>query len=191
MKLMASLFLATYPDANSPKIAANAVALVKQIDAALHAVAVNVDIPDVSNALSSYLLDLPNKIREVEATSRKCGKVLLEAITKEAAKSGVTLTTQELAAPPALMGDVAAKQSRYFDFCLVGWAPDNQTARMLPRRYCSVRGDRSASSRRYGCRCPWPCRHRLGRQPCGGAGCCRRAAVPRARLEGYGCDCDR
>ncbi|QPC92902.1 universal stress protein [Mesorhizobium sp. INR15] len=131
MKLMASLSLATYPDASSSKIAANAVALVKQIDAALHAVAINVDIPDVSNALSNYLLDLPYKIQEVEATSRKRGKDLLEAVIQEAAHAEVTLSTQELAAPPALMGDVAAKHSRYFDVCLVGWAPANQTARML------------------------------------------------------------
>ncbi len=131
MKLMASLSLATYPDANSPKIAANAVAVVKKIDAALHAVAIDVDIPDVSNALSNYLLDLPYKIQEAEATSRKRGKALLDAISQEAARAGVTLTTQELTAPPALMGDVAAKHSRYFDVCLVGWAPDNLAARML------------------------------------------------------------
>lgn len=131
MKLMASLSLATYPDASSSRIAANAVALVQQIDAALHVVAINVDIPDVSNALSKYLLDLPYKIQEVEATSRKSGKDLLKAVTQEAARGGVTLTTQELTAPPALMGDVAANHSRYFDVCLVGWAPAKQTARML------------------------------------------------------------
>ena len=131
MKLVASLSLATYPDANSSKIVANAVALVKQIDAALHAVAIDVDIPDVSNALSSYFLDLPHQIQEAEATSRKRGSDLLEAIAQEAARSGVTVTTQELTAPPALMGDVAAKHSRYFDLCLVGWEPANQTARMI------------------------------------------------------------
>lgn len=131
MNLVASLSLATYPDANSSKIAANAVALVKQIDAALHAIAIDVDIPDVSNALSSYFLDLPHKIQEAEATSRKRGSDLLEAIAQEAARSGVTITTQELTAPPALMGDVAAKHSRYFDLCLVGWASTNQTARMI------------------------------------------------------------
>jgi nucleotide-binding universal stress UspA family protein len=123
--------MATYPDANTPKIASNAVALARNIDAALHAVAINVDIPDVSNPLSTYLLDLPYKIAEVEATSRKHGKALLEAIIQEAARGGVTLSTQELTAPPALMGDVAAKHSRYFDISLVGWAASNQTARML------------------------------------------------------------
>ncbi|TIW15410.1 MAG: universal stress protein, partial [Mesorhizobium sp.] len=60
MNHIASLSLTTYPDPTPPKIAANAVAVVKQIGAALHAVAITVDIPDVSNALSSYLLDLPN-----------------------------------------------------------------------------------------------------------------------------------
>lgn len=130
MKLMACLALATYPEANTAKVASNAVALARQVGAALHAVVVDVDIPDVSNALSSYLLDLPSKIREVEATSRKCGKILLEAVAKEASQGAVTLTTQEIAAPPALMGDAAAEQSRYFDLSLVGLAADNPTARM-------------------------------------------------------------
>ena len=130
MKLMTSLCLATYPEANSPAIAANSVAVVKQLGSTLHAIAVNVDIPDVSNALSSYLLDLPSKIREVEATSRKYGKTLLEAVAREASQGAVTLTTQEIAAPPALIGEAAARQGRYFDLCLVGLAPDNQTARM-------------------------------------------------------------
>ncbi|WP_165779527.1 universal stress protein [Mesorhizobium sanjuanii] len=130
MKLMAVLCLATYPEANSPAVAVNAVAVAKQLGSTLHAIAVNVDIPDVSNALSSYLLDLPTKIREVEATSRKHGKALLEAVAKEASRGAVTVTTQEIAAQPALMGDEAAKQCRYFDLCLVGMASGNQTARM-------------------------------------------------------------
>lgn len=131
MKFMASLSLATYPEASSPKIAANAVAFVKQIDAALHAVAINVDIPNVSNALSRLLLDLPNKIHEVEATSRKSGRELLEAVAKEAAQNGVSLTTQEMTAPPASMADVAVMQARYSDLCLLGWAQDNPTARII------------------------------------------------------------
>ena len=130
MKLITCLPLATYPEANTVKIASNAVALARQVGAALHTVVVNVDIPDVSNALSSYLLDLPAKIREVEATSRKRGKILLEALAKEASQHDVTLTTEDVAAPPALMGDVAAERCRYFDLSLVGMAADNPTARM-------------------------------------------------------------
>lgn len=130
MKPIASLCMATYPEANTPKIALNAVAVAKHIGATLHAIVINVDIPDVSNALSKYLLDLPYKIQEIEATSRKRGKVLLEAIAHEATRTGVILATRELTAPPALIGDAAAEQCRYFDIGLVGWASDNETARM-------------------------------------------------------------
>lgn len=128
MKLSECLSLATYPEANAPKIASNAVSLARQMTAALHGVAVNVHIPDVSNALSRYLLDLPGKIREVTATRRKCGKTLLEAVANS--QGDVTLTTQEIAAPPALIGEVATKQCLYFDLRLVGLAADNPTARM-------------------------------------------------------------
>lgn len=129
MKFIASLFLVTYPDANSPEIASNAVALAKQINAALHIVVVNVDIPNVSNALSNLLFDLPGKIREAEATSRKCGRDLLEVTEAEAAKAEVSLTKEELTAPPALMADIAVRQALYFDLCVLGWAQDNPTAR--------------------------------------------------------------
>ena len=130
MKLMTCLPLVTYPEANTAKVASNAVALARQVGAALHAVVLDVDIPDVSNALASYLLDLPSKIREAEATSHKRGKILLEVVAKEAAQDKLPLTTHVIAAPPALMGDVAAEQCRYFDLSLVGLAADNPTARM-------------------------------------------------------------
>ena len=52
MKMQAILPLVTYPDANSDAVAANAVAVAAYLGADLHAVALNADIPDVSNALS-------------------------------------------------------------------------------------------------------------------------------------------
>ncbi|RWM08748.1 universal stress protein [Mesorhizobium sp.] len=130
MQLLASLFLPTYPDPPGPKVASNAVAVAKQIAATLDAAVINVDIPDVSNALSSFLLDLPAKIREVEAASRNSGKALLETVAAEAARCNVTLTRQELKAQPALIGEAAAREGRYFDLCLVGWTANNETARM-------------------------------------------------------------
>lgn len=130
MKLMASLWIPTYPETTAPTIAPNAIAVVRQLEATLHAVAINVDIPDVSNALSTYLLDLPNMIREAEGASRRYGEMLLEAVRKAASQGGVSLTTQTITAHPVLIGDAAAEQSRYFDIGLVGWAPDNESARM-------------------------------------------------------------
>ncbi|CDX16776.1 conserved hypothetical protein [Mesorhizobium sp. ORS 3324] len=131
MQLLASLFLPTYPDSPGPKVASNAVAVARQLGATLDAAIINVDIPDVSNALSSFLLDLPAKIREVEAASRDRGKALLETVAAEAARRNVTLTRQELKAQPALMGEAAATDARYFDLCMVGWSPSNEAAQMI------------------------------------------------------------
>ncbi|MDX8482428.1 universal stress protein [Mesorhizobium sp. VK24D] len=130
MQLLASLFLPTYPDSPGPKVASNAVAVARQLGATLDAAVINVDIPDVSNALSGFLFDLPAKIREVETASRNRGKALLETVAAEAARCNVTLTRQELKAQPALMGEAAAREGRYFDLCLVGWSASNEAARM-------------------------------------------------------------
>lgn len=130
MQLMASVFLPTYPDPPGPKVASNAVAVARWLNATLDVAIVNVDIPDVSNALSRFLLDLPTKIREVEAASRQRGKILLDAVAGEASRCNVTLTSQELKAEPALMGEAAASEGRYFDLCMVGWTPNNEASQM-------------------------------------------------------------
>jgi nucleotide-binding universal stress UspA family protein len=122
--------LPTYPDPPGPKVASNAITVAKGLSAILDVAVVNVDIPDVSNALSRFLLDLPAKIREVEAASRQRGKTLLDAAAVEASRCNVTLTSQELKAQPALMGEAAAKEARYFDLCMVGWTPNNEASQM-------------------------------------------------------------
>lgn len=129
MQLLASLFMPTYPDPPGPKIASNAVAVANQLGATLDAAVINVDIPDVSNALSSLLLDLPEKIREVKAASRNRGKALLEQVAAEAARRKVTLTSQELKAQPAFIGETAAREGRYFDLCIVGWTRNIESIR--------------------------------------------------------------
>lgn len=130
MQLLASVFLPTYPDPPGPKVASNAITVAKGLSAILDVAVVNVDIPDVSNALSRFLLDLPAKIREVEAASRQRGKTLLDAAAVEASRCNVTLTSQELKAQPALMGEAAAKEARYFDLCMVGWTSNNEASQM-------------------------------------------------------------
>ena len=130
MQLLASVFLPTYPDPPRSKVASNAVAVSRWLSATLDVALVNVDIPDVSNAFSRFLLDLPAKIREVEAASRRRGKILLDAVAGEASRCNVTLTSQELKAQPALMGEAAANEGRYFDLCMVGWTPNNEASQM-------------------------------------------------------------
>jgi len=131
MKYRALLPLVTYPDANSDAVVANAIAVADQINASLHALAVNVDIPPVSNSLSSFLLDLPQKIREAETLSRDRGKHLLAEAVQQAGAVDVSLTTEEITAGLAFLNEAAAERARYFDLALVGWHAENPTSRAV------------------------------------------------------------
>jgi nucleotide-binding universal stress UspA family protein len=129
MKMQAILPLVTYPDANSDAVAANAVAIASHLGADLHAVALNADIPDVSNAMSVLLLNLPELIKQTERLSRERGEHLLTKVQEEAAKQSVNLTTGAMSAALALFGYAAAAEARYFDIALLGWEAGNPTSR--------------------------------------------------------------
>ncbi|WP_457937309.1 universal stress protein [Mesorhizobium sp. 10J20-29] len=130
MKRQAFVPFVTYPQANSDAIAENAVRVAGHLGADLHAHAIDADIPDVSNALSTLLLDTPGMIRKAEAESRRRGKHLLSELAKWSKAAGVDLTTEEYAAPLALLGETAAMHARYFDIGLVGWEAGNETSAM-------------------------------------------------------------
>lgn len=131
MKLQAALPLVTYPDPNSDRIAEKAVAVARQLDASLHAFALNVDIPDVSNRLSRLLLDVPAMIREAKTTSNARGKHLLALVEEKATAAGIELSQEETANVPAMLGEAAATTARYFDLSLLGWEGQNPGSRLV------------------------------------------------------------
>lgn len=131
MNIQAVLPLATYPDPNSDKVAENAVAVARRLGASLHAVAVNVDIPQVSSALSRVLLDVPAMIREAKTLSHDRGRHLLAAVEAQAKAAGVEVTTEEVAAAPAMIGETAATKVRYYDLALLGWEDQNPASRLM------------------------------------------------------------
>src|SRR6476660_1805206 len=108
MTRQALLPLVTYPDPISDAVAANAASMAACLDAELHALALNVDIPPVSNALSRFLLNTPDMIRRAEVMSKKRGDELLAMVSEAAKRVGVELTTNPRAAAPAFLGDAAA-----------------------------------------------------------------------------------
>ena len=130
MKLHAFLPLITYPETVGDVAVAAAVAMAATIEARLHALAINADIPNVSNALSKYLLDTPHLILQAEAESRKRGERLLGLVKEKASVAGLEVSTDALAAPIAALGDVAAMHARYFDLSLVPWSATNETTRL-------------------------------------------------------------
>ncbi|MBB3965876.1 hypothetical protein GGQ67_003555 [Rhizobium metallidurans] len=96
MKLHALLPLLTYPDANSEIIAPNAAAVAHYLGADLHALALEADIPAVSNALSNVLMNLPEMILDAEKLSARRGADLLAAVTAACATADVALTTETI-----------------------------------------------------------------------------------------------
>lgn len=130
MKLDALVPFITYPESNSDEFAAHAVSLAAHLDARLHAVAINADIPNVSTPLSKWLLDTPALIQQAESASRQRGQHLLALLEKEAGDAGVEIATTAVVAPIAMLGDVAASRARYFDVSFVGWEANNATSRM-------------------------------------------------------------
>lgn len=131
MKQQALLPLVTYPDANSDAIAANAVAIAKWIGAELHALALNVDIPSLSSPLSHMFLNVPEMVSDAEASSRRRGDHLLEAVEQQSMVAGIQLTTDRISTLLALLTETPATYARYHDISLVGWEADNETCRTI------------------------------------------------------------
>ena len=132
MKRTALLPIVTYPDAISESVGANVVHLAAQLNVALHVLALNVDIPPVSNTMpfSRFLLNTRELIRAAEAASRKRGEQLVADIAKQSSQYELEHTAEAVTAGPAFLGDAAATQARYFDLVFVGWEANNETSRM-------------------------------------------------------------
>ncbi len=98
------------------------------LDTELHALAINVDIPPVSNALSRLLLNVPEMIRQAESLSRQRGEELLRKVEEEARKTGVEAMTNAITPKVAFLGEAAAIHARYYDFVFCGWEGNNPTS---------------------------------------------------------------
>lgn len=159
MQTQALLPLVTYPDPNADAVAANAVAMAAILDAGLHALAINADIPMVSNAVSRLLLDVPGMVRRVEEMSREQGAHLLAAIEREAGKRGVDATTNTIAPKVAFLGEAAAAHARYYDYVLCGWEANNPTSASTAEALIFGSGRRQSccrNSRRSAAWTAWP-----------------------------------
>lgn len=129
LKLQAFLPLITYPEYDTESVVANATSLAAYLGADLHAGVFNVDIPNVSNALSRLLMRLPELIRETETRSRTRGEQLVAMVQTEAAERGVKLTTGTSTASPAFLAEAATADARYFDFAILGCEAGNEASR--------------------------------------------------------------
>jgi nucleotide-binding universal stress UspA family protein len=130
VKTIALLPVITYPEPNPETSVPGAVAMAAALGAQLHALAINVEIRSVSNALSRSLIDVPKMTREAEALCRDRGEAFLAKVVEEGNRAGVDITTGTVASNAPLLNDTAAIQARYYDFVLCGWESHNPTSRM-------------------------------------------------------------
>ncbi|MBY3095208.1 universal stress protein [Rhizobium laguerreae] len=119
MKQHFILPLLTYPDATSGLMIANAVALARHVQATLTICPVHVTIPDVSNTLSSLVIDAAKMARNAEALSRKRAEILTRKALEEAKAASVELLTRELTSGEPFIGQRLAEISRVYDLVLL------------------------------------------------------------------------
>jgi nucleotide-binding universal stress UspA family protein len=125
------VLLETYPQPSADAVVANAVAFASAVGARLRALSLRVDIPDVSNALSRLLIDLPAMIRKAEAESYANGERLLTAAETAAKAAGVDFSKGEIIDEQVRLGDLAAQAARYCDFAILGVPLVEGSSRML------------------------------------------------------------
>ncbi|ANL36561.1 universal stress protein [Rhizobium phaseoli] len=111
--------LLTYPDATSDVMIANAIALTRHMQATLTVCAVEITVPDVSNALSSLIIDAAQMAREAGALSRKRGSVLTQKAVDEARALSVDLRTRKIKVEEPFVVEALAEASRAYDLVLL------------------------------------------------------------------------
>lgn len=114
--------LLTFPDPSAESSISNAVAVARRLNGRLHATALEVDVPDVSNALSRMLVNLPGMIRNAEALSAERGEALLAAAKSAGEAGGVPVSAGVVRGQTPLLGEIAFTMARYFDLTVLGWS---------------------------------------------------------------------
>ena len=107
--------LATYPDPSSGLIISNAVAFAEFCGASLNVCAQSAQIPHISHAWSSLLLDTPEMIERAESLSRDRAATLIAAAENLGANAKIKLSTRTLKIALPLLHETAATQARFFD----------------------------------------------------------------------------
>ncbi len=119
MKQHLFLPLLTYPDMTSEFIIANAVALARHMQATLTVCPVVITIPDVSNALSSLIIDAAKMARDAEALSRSRASALTQRALEQGKDACVEVCVREIKAGEPFVAEALAEASRAYDFVLL------------------------------------------------------------------------
>lgn len=121
---LAYMPLVTYPEAVPDDNVASALALAAALSCDVHATTFAVDIPRVSTPIGGLIINIPEMIRTTEERSlANCQR--LQDLVRDRAGTRVKALCSNRQTFPGEMGNVAAKESRYFDLALLAWAKDH------------------------------------------------------------------
>ncbi|RUM08633.1 universal stress protein [Rhizobium chutanense] len=119
MKRHIFLPLLTYPDATSEFMISNAVALAHHMQATLTVCTVEITIPNVSNALSSLIIDAAKMARDAQALSRKQASTLTRLAVDEAKAASVDARTRQIKVEEPFIVEALAQAARAYDLVLL------------------------------------------------------------------------
>ncbi len=111
--------LATYPDPSSGLIISNAIAFAEFCGASLNVCAQSVQIPHISHAWSSLLLDAPKMIERAESLSRDQAATLIAAAENLGASAKIKFSARTLKSALPLLHETVATQARFFDLAIL------------------------------------------------------------------------
>jgi nucleotide-binding universal stress UspA family protein len=113
------LQLDSYPEPTAAAVIERGVWWARHLQAALTALAVDIEIPVHSNKIADYLIGLTDLARAEEAKSHRQGQDVLEQTAAYALRAEVELLTQTHRSHLFDVGDHVAKMARTRDLCIV------------------------------------------------------------------------
>jgi len=109
----------SYPDPTPTAGVDQAIAFAKLMDGRLTALALAIDIPNVSNRLADYLIGLSELEREAEDASLAACRATVEHFRAEAQAAGLAADAEIAKTPLHAVADTVARRARTRDLCLV------------------------------------------------------------------------
>jgi len=131
MRYQALVPLVTYPDANGESAVVNAVEFAKLIEATIDVVVMEPLIPEVGNALSHVVLNLPEQIRAVHSRCAGIAADLIRFVDQHGDREQVTASASSIKVNPVFIGERAAEIARCYDLSVVSWVPQNAAIHAL------------------------------------------------------------
>lgn len=115
--------LMTYPDQTSDMMIGNALDLARNCAASLHAAAVEIIIPPITDPWASLLIDTGKMVRDAEQASAERGGRLRNLVITRAAAADVEIQAEIVAASQPDAVDAVAGIARHHDLTLLQSAP--------------------------------------------------------------------